>query len=733
VSGRASRSGPEEIRAATQRRLLGAFCCSDWRRLAERAGSPEDVVPAKYRADVDSLLHGLDATQRDAVTSAAAPLAILAGAGSGKTRVLTHRIAWQTREGLIDPAHVLAVTFTRKAAGELRTRLGRLGVRQSVTAGTFHAIALAQLRRRTEDAGRTMPALLERKVRLLIPLVPGRGREATLLASEIAAEIEWAKARLIKPDGYQHAVAAAGRTPPRAASEVADIFLNYEREKRKRHLVDFDDLITGCADALERDPEFAAAQRWRFRHLFVDEFQDASAAQFRLVRAWLGDRPDLCVVGDGDQAIYGFAGADSSYLVRFERHFPPERFPQVGMVRLGSNYRSTPQVVAAAGAVLSSSGRTAPIRAARPDGPAPRFTEYATDAEEATGVARALRAAHGPELRWSRMAVLYRVNAQSALFEEAFSRAGVPFRVRGGGRFLERPEVKVALDSLRDAARAAPRRRFVEHLTDFATEAESLSEERREHIDALMRLGHEYLEAEGGSGTVEGFLAFLQTTLRGDDAGDTSDDSVELLTFHRAKGLEFDTVFVTGLERGLVPISYAKTPEALDEEQRLLYVALSRAERNLHLSWANQRAVGMRTATRTPSPWLGRVERATRADAAAEGETPVADARARIADARERVGRAGGAAKGVRPDSVVGDDDAPHYAALVEWRLRQSRAANAPAYVIFANATLAAIATARPATARALLEVPGIGPVKAERYGEAVLALVAEHRVAAPT
>ncbi|HEX9506062.1 MAG TPA: ATP-dependent helicase, partial [Acidimicrobiia bacterium] len=319
---------------------------------------------------MDTLLDGLDTTQRDAVTTAAAPLAILAGAGSGKTRVLTHRIAWQSRERVIDPTHVLAVTFTRKAAGELRARLARLGIRESVTAGTFHAIALAQLRRRTEEAGRAMPALLERKVRLLIPMVPGRGREATLLAAEVASEIEWAKARLVKPEGYAHAIAAAGRTPPRAAVEVAEIYGSYEHEKRKRRLVDFDDLITGCADALERDPEFAAAQRWRFRHLFVDEFQDASPAQFRLVRAWLGAASDLCVVGDGDQAIYGFAGADSSYLVRFQRYFPPERYPSVGTVRLGSNYRSTPQVVHAASAVLGPPGRSrAAIRAPRPDGP----------------------------------------------------------------------------------------------------------------------------------------------------------------------------------------------------------------------------------------------------------------------------------------------------------------------------------------------------------------------------
>jgi DNA helicase-2/ATP-dependent DNA helicase PcrA len=683
------------------------------------------VTPERYRAAVDALLDGLDATQRDAVTSRAAPLAILAGAGSGKTRVLTRRIAWQAREELIDPAHVLAVTFTRKAAGELRARLARLGVRESVTAGTFHAIALAQLRRRADEQGRAMPEILDRKVRVILRLLPQRGKEGALVAAELAAEIEWAKARLVKPDGYERAVAAAGRATPRPPAQVAEVFRAYEREKRKRGLVDFDDLISGCADVLERDVEFAAAQRWRFRHLFVDEFQDASAAQFRLLRAWLGDRSDLCVVGDPDQAIYGFAGADASYLGAFRRHFPPERFADVGVVQLGSNYRSSPQVVAAAGAVLGPPGRRRTrIHAARPDGPLPTFTEYDTADDEARGVARALRATENAERPWSRLAVLYRVNAQSALFEEALTRAGIPFRVRGGERFLDRQEVQVALEHLGKTARAAPQRPFVEHLTDFATDAESLAEERREHVDALVRLGHEYLEGDGGRGSVDGFLEFLHTALRGDDAAGPGSNAVELLTFHRAKGLEFDTVFVTGLERGLVPISHAKSTEAMDEEQRLLYVALSRAERGLHLSWARERTVGGRVARRTRSSWVGRVEDAVMPS------SDVSDgngASATIAAARDRVARAKGGSTRTKTPTGVAERDTPLYEALVDWRLRQSRAASAPAYVIFPNTTLAAIATARPRTTRALLDVPGVGPVKADRYGEAVLALVAEH------
>ena len=363
--------------------------------------------------------------------------------------------------------------------------------------------------------------------------------------------------------------------------------------------------------------------------------------------------------------------------------------------------------------------------AARPEGPSPTVTAYDTDDDEARGVARALGAAHRADVPWSRLAVLYRVNAQSALFEEAFSRAGVPFRVRGGGRFLERPEVKVVLDTLQESARKAPSRTFAEHLTDLTANTEEVSEERQEHIDAVVRLGREYLDAEGGpgvapewqAGSVDGFFAFLRTALRGDDANPAGDDVVELLTFHRAKGLEFDTVFVTGLERGFVPISHAKTSEALDEEQRLLYVALSRAERVLQLSWARQRTFGARVGNRTPSQWLARIERAIDGT----GDDGTVDVRERIADARAHVSKQ----KTSKRD--VPEADAPLFTALVEWRRRLSRASGAPAYVVFHDTTLAAIASARPRTRGALLTVPGVGPIKAERYGDAVLALVGEH------
>lgn len=664
----------------------------------------------------DDLLTDLDATQRAAVTEPVVPLAILAPAGSGKTRALTRRIAWQAAVGNLDPNHVLAVTFTRKAAGELRGRLARLGVRGAVTAGTFHAVALAQLRRRHADAGTAMPAILDRKARLLGPLLGGaRGAELAVAINEVASEIEWAKARRIRPDGYVGQVQRVQRETPRSPGDIASIYTAYEREKKRKGLVDFDDLIGVCTEALETDPGFAATQRWRFRHLFVDEFQDVTRAQLDLLRAWLGDGTDLCVVGDPDQAIYAFAGADAGLLTQF-----PDQFEGAAVVRLGANYRSSPEIVTAARAVLPAQDR-AEVRAAGVDGPPPRVTAYPDDAAEARGVADALFEAHGGMRPWSSMAVLYRVNAQSAPFEEALGRAGIPSRVRGAAAFLDRPEVKTVIDELRKGAKTAPGRAFAEHLTDLVTDASELSEDRREHVDAVAALGREYLAAEGSIGSVNGFLEYLRASLRGGDDGGLHDDAVDLLTFHRAKGLEWDTVFVTGLERGLVPISHAAgNPGATDEERRLLYVALSRAERYLHVSWARTRARGNRVSNRTKSPYLGEIERVISDPSAAEIDLTEGGHARGAAGARQRLA-----------ELDVGElamSDRPLYEALVSWRRELARAAAVPAYVILDNKTLRSVASARPRSPDALLALPGIGPTKLERYGAGLLEVVGQHR-----
>src|SRR5581483_4725077 len=307
-------------------------------------------------------------------------------------------------------------------------------------------------------------------------------------------------------------------------------------------------------------------------------------------------------------------------------------------VRLDRNYRSTPQIVAAAEALLADAGRPRQPRHAVPaNGPTPDVTPYDTDEIEADGVAARAREAHGPHVPWSAIAVLYRTNAQSAVFEEAFTRAGIPYRVRGDARFLERPEVASALEQLHEAARTAPGRTFAEHLADLEEVVAESSEEQREHVAALVRLANEYLEAEGGTGAVEGFVAYLAATLHGEPP-ETGDDAVQLLTFHRAKGLEFHTVFVTGLERGLVPIAHAEQPAERAEERRLLYVALTRAEHTLHLSYAKQRALGMRTVPRARSPWLAPIEQAlgggSPSAAGASARRGLATARDELAGAR---------------------------------------------------------------------------------------------------
>ncbi|HEY8218420.1 MAG TPA: ATP-dependent DNA helicase UvrD2 [Acidimicrobiia bacterium] len=667
---------------------------------------------------LEHLLDGLDPSQRDAVRCEHVPLAIVAGPGSGKTRVLTRRIAWRVATGAADTDRVLALTFTRHAAAELTRRLDALGVtrpsrEQGVTAGTLHSVALAQLRSRAARRDRAMPALLERKVRVLLKIVGARGAEALALAADLAGEIEWAKARLLAPDVYPAAAELAGRAPMRGTAFVAEAYEAYEREKRRARLVDFDDLLWWCGDALETDEEFAAQQRFRFRHVFVDEFQDVSPAQLRLVRGWLGDRADLTVVGDPDQAIFSFAGADPTGLTRFARTFPGAQ-----VVRLEHNYRSTRPIVVAAEALLADGGGRRPARrAAKGDGPVPRVTAYEDDDDEAEGVAARLRTAHAEGRPWSACAVLYRTNAQSAAFEAAFGAAGIPYRVRGDARFLDRPEVRAALDALRAGSERAPGAALEHHLTDLELGTDP-ADASRQHAAAVTRLGREYLAAEPG-GSLDGFLAWLPTVLR-NEAPPSDADGVELVTFHRAKGLEFRTVFVTGLERGLVPIARADTPAERAEERRLLYVALTRAEEHLELSWARRRTLGSRVVGRAPSPWLAPVESALDPPAAV---SPTRAARSGLDAARDHLASST-SEEAANPDVL---------AALVEWRRGLARASSVPAFVIFHDATLRTIAEVLPATRAALLDVPGIGPVKIERYADAVLAIVRAHAPRAST
>lgn len=573
-------------------------------------------------AGVEQILRGCDLSQREAITAPAATLLVIAGAGAGKTRVLTRRIAWRIATDGARPGATLALTFTRKAAAELRGRLDELGLPAPVHAGTFHAIALSQLRQRAIDRNRPLPVLIDRKSRLLSAVLPPWSNRRTAkapldrhdLLSSVAGEIEWAKARLIPPERYATEAARFGRTPAIDLDAVAEGFALYEKERRRRRLFDFDDLLTTLSDLIHRDPDFGAVQRWKFRHLHVDEFQDANAAQLQLLDAWAGEDRDLFCVGDSRQAIYGWNGADPLAMETFTT-----RYPGASVLELSTNYRSSAQLVRFAGAALPRSQGVA--RAARDEGVVPTILSFDNETDEAASVANQIRSIARLRGGYGSCAVLSRTNTQLLVIERALHAAKIPCRRNGTDQFLALFEVKRALDLLHHGGdqRLSGSQRFRAWLSDIDLETEigpdnvEGDEDESASVDgestdlgALVLIAREYFEEEPLP-SPDGFQTYLEKRLV-EDLLPRTGDGVDLLTFHRAKGLEWPTVFVIGLEDGFVPISHAKTRVALAEEQRLLYVALSRASDELNCSWARQRTFGRRLVKREPSPYLEPIE-----------------------------------------------------------------------------------------------------------------------------
>ncbi|MEM7340701.1 MAG: ATP-dependent DNA helicase UvrD2 [Actinomycetota bacterium] len=676
--------------------------------------------------DADQLVAGLNEAQLAAVTATGGPVVVMAGAGSGKTRVLTRRIAWRIATDDTDPTRVLALTFTRKAAGELRHRLRTLGLRDEVAAGTFHGIALVQLRRRWADRNTTPPAILDRRSRFLARAASlGRG----VRASDVLAEIDWARARLITPEQYSMAAAEAGRTPPITADQLADVMVRFAQEKRRRRMVDFDDLLELAIRDLQSDPGYAEAVRWRYRHLCVDEFQDVNPLQYELLSHWRGDRPDLFVVGDTNQAIYGWNGAEPDLLATFAR-----REPGATVITLADNYRSSPQVLELAATLSDGPG----LVAHRPDGPRPSVTAYPDDKAEAVGVAERIREARRVAGSWSDQAVLVRTNAQLLLIEQTLNDLGVPARHRAGAGPLASPEVASLIGQLTspgvDVADAAAELSAEATMEDAPTSGPEV--ERRANRAALLRLVNDYLAVDPAP-SGPGLAAWL-STLDGNDVADNA-DAVELTTFHGAKGLEWPVVHVAGLEDGFVPIAYAETGGQKAEERRLFYVAVTRAEQELHLSWAAARTFTNRPVGREVSPLLA-------GPAAAISRLGVAPAhrvdwRAKIAASRQRLAdapppsSARGRRRAAQPAfaSAAADDPAAEqraYQALRQWRQRRARASDVPVHVVLSDRTLRSLARARPTNRAALAAIDGIGPSKLSRYGDDLINLLnapAEH------
>jgi ATP-dependent DNA helicase UvrD/PcrA len=657
--------------------------------------------------DAENVLAGLDPEQDEAARAVRGPVCILAGAGTGKTRTITHRIAYAVRTGAVPVGQLLAVTFTARAAGEMRTRLRALGVGPGaggpgVQAATFHAAALRQLRYfGPRVLGGPVPELLDNKIRLVATAAARAGVRDTdrTVLRDLAAEIEWAKVTLCPPSLYPARSTEAGREPPVPAATVVAVMAAYEEVKARAGVLDFEDLLLVTAAAIEEHRDVAEELRSRYRHFVVDEYQDVSPLQQRLLDAWLGGRDDLCVVGDPNQTIYSFTGATPSYLLSF-----PRRFPGATVARLVRDYRSTPQVVGLANRVL---GRRSALQLVgqRASGPEPTFAEYDDEPAEAAAVAASCRAKLGAGTPASEIAVLYRVNAQSEAYERALADAGVPYVLRGGERFFDRTEIREAMLLLRGAVRSAE---SGDKLTDIVRDVLSAlswspdtppaggsARERWESLAALVGVAEELAAVQPDAGLGD-LVAELEQRAAAQHAPTVQ--GVTLASLHAAKGLEWDAVFLVGLVEGTLPIQHALTDEQVDEERRLLYVGITRARESLALSWALSRAPGGRRSRRrtrflhgsAPEPAAGRVPTARR---------------------RGSVGLPDGA-------------DEELFGRLRAWRAARAEAQKVPAYVVFTDATLAELAVRQPADVPELVAVPGIGQSKLDRYGEDVLAIV---------
>jgi DNA helicase-2/ATP-dependent DNA helicase PcrA len=693
----------------------------------------------------DAVLAGLDPEQRTAVTAPAGPVCILAGAGTGKTRAITHRIAYRTLTGEVSPRHVLAVTFTARAAAEMRSRLTALGA-LGVQARTFHAAALRQVRYFAPRllAGRQMPELLESKGRLVSLAATQHGlRIDRTGARDLASEIEWAKSSLVEPGEYAVAAAKARREPPVEAARVAEVFAAYETLKRRQGVIDFEDMLRAAVWGIDEHSDVAEQIRAQYRHFVVDEYQDVNPLQQRLLEAWLGGRDDLTVVGDASQTIYSFTGATSSYLI----DFPRQRRAAV-VVRLVRDYRSTPQVVGLANAVIRQArGNEARLRlelvGQRPPGAEPELKIFPDEAGEAAAVARRCRELISTGTPPSEMAVLFRINAQSEAYEEALAAAEVPYVVRGAERFFERTEIRRAMVALRAAVRSTPGetplvQAVVEALAATGWSrgqppAGGAAREQWEALAALVTLAEEYakepaLVPVGQAGAVQRDVSLTEfngeLARRAEQQHAPTVEGVTLASLHSAKGLEWDAVFLVGLADGTLPTTYAKTPEQLEEERRLLYVGVTRARQWLWLSYGQSRSAGGRA--RRPCRFLPQLERTSSTERAGDRSRKPDRRRAQVSSCRVCGATllAGADRKLGRCPSCPSDLDEELYARLLDWRALTAAELKIPAYVVFTDATLVAMAERRPTGPPELLAIAGIGPRKLHQYGAAVFALV---------
>lgn len=690
-----------------------------------------DVVSASSPKSRPGLLDGLDPEQRAAACAPRGPVCVLAGAGTGKTRTITHRIAHLVRSGHVAAGQVLAVTFTTRAAGEMRARLRGLGV-DAAQALTFHAAARRQLRYFWPQVVGDRPwELLENKFRYISQAAnkAGLGTEAELLR-DLASEIEWSKASLVSPDDYPAVAARTQRDTPAPASQVAEVYRNYEKVKNAAQVLDFDDLLLHTTAVLEEHTVVAQEFRERYRCFVVDEYQDVTPLQQRLLDAWLGGRDDLTVVGDANQTIYSFGGASPRPLLEFTR-----RYPEATVVRLERDYRSTPEVVALANQVIGAArGRPAGSRlkliGQRPSGPPPRFAEYDDETAEAAAVARRIRELLDSGVAASEIAVLYRVNAQSEAYEQALAELGIPYLVRGGERFFARTEVRQAMSALRMAATDADTGELVTRVRSVLAKvgltdqppAGGAAKERWDALLSIVELAEE-LASTVDDADLPRFVAELEQ--RSTAQHPPTVEGITLASLHAAKGLEWDAVFLVGLAEGTMPIQHADGDDAaIEEERRLFYVGVTRAREHLSLSWALARTSGNRRNRRRSRFLYGLIPEDHLAARVARSQQP------KHSGTKARCRVCGGPLletldiKLGRCSRCPSNVDEQLLEKLKSWRGERSRELKVPAFVVFTDATLVAIAEQRPTDDTALCAISGIGATKLERFGAEVLDVV---------
>ncbi|MFV0309691.1 MAG: ATP-dependent helicase [Desertimonas sp.] len=630
--------------------------------------------------DADSrLLAGLDPDQRRAVTTPSTLVAVIARAGSGKTRVLTRRIAHRVRAGSAEARHTMALTFTREAAGELRRRLRQHGLRDAVETGTFHAHALGLLRQRWHDLDRPAPSILNDRGRFLGEIADG------VPLTTLANEADWAAARGVRADRYERAASEHRRRGPTPSAAIAAALGRYETLKHRRGVIDLDDLLRLLVDELASDERYAEQVRYRFRHLLVDEAQDLNPTQFRLLQLLDGARGDLFLVGDPAQAIYGFNGADPELLTHVDTHLPG-----IEIHRLPVNHRCTMPIVDIAEHTLATAGLPTGAVSGRGDGPAV-VTAQATDADdEARVVATAVRGLDPGLLRHGQVAVLARTNAQLPTLRQALLMAGVPVRqpaIPPGGPLATAVRAATAQPS-------ASRLRGWAHdvlETDRPAEGprvapdDSIAAAERRTAAAVLEFLREQPLGDGAA--LRAWIATANPFAVGADR-----DGVHLLTFHAAKGREWHTVVVTGVETSLVPFRSATTTAAKAEEARLLHVALTRASDELIITHAARRGGYARKLSPLLTGWSPAVPTAV----AVPFEIAARERRADPTEAR--------------------------LAALRHWREGLARAANVVPDVICDERTLTEIARHDPADADALAAATGMGPLTADRLFPALRA-----------